>query len=115
MPVNVNCFGGTRRFIGYKIICKCICLCIDIFNHILERRMKMKDYITSYTTGRTYSPNDVIRLVNVRQLVYYMNNGIEILDFYTSKDFKTGEDILVFIVNKKDSQEVYRKWMGYDE
>lgn len=74
----------------------------------------MKEYITSDTTGKTYSPSEVVRLVNMRQLLYYMNFGVEILDFYPSKDFKTGEDILVFIVNKKDSQKAYRKWMGYE-
>ena len=30
-----------------------------------------------------------------------MKNGVKVLDFYTSEDLKTGEDILVFIVNKK--------------
>jgi hypothetical protein len=39
-----------------------------------------------------------------------MRNGIEVLDFYPSQDFKTGEDVMVFLVNKKDSQEVYQKW-----
>ena len=75
----------------------------------------MKEYITSDTTGRTYCPEDSIRLVNFRQLLYYINHGVEILDFYPSKDFKTGEDVLVFIVDKKKSQKVYRKWMGYDD
>lgn len=74
----------------------------------------MKEYVKSDTTGKTYYPSDVVRLINIRQLLYYMNLGVEILDFYPSKDFKTGEDILVFIVNKKDSQKAYRKWMGYE-
>ena len=76
----------------------------------------MKEYITSDTTGRTYCPSDSIRLLNVRQLVFYMNHGVEILDFYPSKDFKTGEDVLVFIVDKKASQKVYKMWteMRYD-
>ena len=39
-----------------------------------------------------------------------MTKGIEILDIYPSKDFKTGEDILVYVVNKKESQEVYKEW-----
>lgn len=74
----------------------------------------MKEYVTSDTTGKVYCPSECVRLVNVKQLVFYMNNNVEILDFYPSKDFKTGEDVLVFIVNKKDSQKVYKKWMGYE-
>lgn len=72
----------------------------------------MKEYAKSDTTGRIYYPSECVRLVNVKQLVFYMKNGVEILDFYPSKDFKTGEDVLVFIVNKKDSQEVYQMWQG---
>ena len=75
----------------------------------------MKYYIKSENTGKVYCPDEVVRLVNMRQLLFYMLQGVEILDFYPSKDFKSGEDILVFIVNKKDSQEAYRKWMGYDD
>lgn len=75
----------------------------------------MKEMIKSDLTGKEYCPSDVVRLVNVRQLLFYMNHNVEILDIYPSKDFKTNEDILVFIVNKKDSQEVYKKWMMRDE
>jgi len=75
----------------------------------------MKEYITSDTTGKTYCPDDTIRLLNYRQLLFYMNKGVPILDFYPSKDFKTGQDVLVFLVNKKDSQKAYREWMGYDD
>ena len=74
----------------------------------------MKEYVKSDTTGKFYCANDVIRLINIKQVLFYMANGIQILDFYPSKDFKTGENIMVFLVNKKDSQRVYRKWMGYE-
>ena len=70
----------------------------------------MKDYMKSYTTGRIYCPSECIRIINLRQITFYAKMGVEILDFYPSTDFKTGEDILVFIVNKKDSQEAYQKW-----
>lgn len=71
----------------------------------------MDELMKSSTTGKYYKPSECIRLVNVKQLLFYMNNGVEILDFYPSKDFKTNEDVLVFIVNKKNSQEVYKKWL----
>lgn len=72
----------------------------------------MKEYIKSNTTGKRYCPSDCIRLINIRQLLFYMKNGVEILDFYPSTDFKTGDDVLVFVVDKKDSQEVYKMWQG---
>lgn len=72
----------------------------------------MKDYARSDTTGKVYCASDCIRLVNMRQVTFYMMHGVEILDFYPSKDFKTGENILVFLVDKKKSQEAYKMWQG---
>lgn len=72
----------------------------------------MKDYARSDTTGKVYCASDCIRIVNLRQVVFYMMHGVEILDFYPSKDFKTGENILVFLVDKKKSQEAYKLWQG---
>jgi len=72
----------------------------------------MSEIIKSDTTGRTYDPSKCVRLVNIKQLMFYMKNGVEILDIYTSKDFKSGEDILVYVVDRVSSQDVYKKWMA---
>ena len=74
----------------------------------------MKEYITSDTTGRTYCPGDVLRLVNVKQVATYALHGLEILDFYPSRDFKTNEPIIVFIVDKNKSKELYDKWCNFE-
>lgn len=74
----------------------------------------MKELVTSDTTGKTYCPSDCVRLVNIKQWIFYMKHNVEILDFYPSVDFKTGQDVMVYIVNKYDSQEAYKKWMGYE-
>lgn len=71
----------------------------------------MKEYIKSTSTGKVYCPRDCIRLVNMKQLAFYMKHGVEVLDFYSSKDFKTGEDIIVFLVNKFDTKDIYQKWL----
>lgn len=71
----------------------------------------MKEYVRSKTTGKVYCPSDAIRIVNIRQVAQYMRKNIEILDFYVSKDLKTEEDILVFLVNKKESQKAYQEWL----
>lgn len=70
----------------------------------------MKDLIYSNLTQRMYDPSECIRLVNYRQLMFYIQKGVEILDLYPSKDFKTGQDVLVFIVNRSDSRSVYEEW-----
>lgn len=73
----------------------------------------MKEMITSDTTGKTYCPQDCVRIVNPRQIAAYWLHGVEILDIYGSRDFKTNEPILVAIFNKKDSREAYEQWCGY--
>lgn len=75
----------------------------------------MKETIYSDTTRRYYEPSKVIRLLNMKQMAYYMNHGIEILDFYPSKDFKTDEDIMVYVVSRDESNPVYEKWLKHKE
>ena len=70
----------------------------------------MEELVFSESTGRTYNPNKCVRIVNVKQVLFYMNHGVEILDFYPSQDFKTNEDIMVFIVDKLRTQMIYKKW-----
>ena len=69
----------------------------------------------SYTTGKIYDPNKTARLVNCKQVAFYMSKEVEILDFYPSNDFKTGEPLLVFIVDKTDSHEAYEEWLSNRE
>lgn len=73
----------------------------------------MKRLITSSITGKTYAPEDCVRLLNIRQVIFYMKKGIQILDFYPSKDYKTGQEVMVFMVDKKESQPYYNEWLGY--
>lgn len=71
--------------------------------------------IKSETTGKIYDPNKTVRLVNLKQILFYMNREVEILDFYPSEDFKTKEPILVFIVSKYDTYDVYQEWIKMHE
>ena len=71
----------------------------------------MKTIIKSDTTGKEYCPSECVRLVNMKQIAFYLKHGVKVYDFYSSNDFKTGEPIVVFMVNKKESEEVYAKWM----
>lgn len=72
----------------------------------------MKQYAVSTTTGKEYCPTDCARLLNMKQILFYMKLGVEIKDFYPSVDYKTGEPVLVFLVDKRDSQAAYLQWMS---
>lgn len=78
--------------------------------------------IRSETTGHYYTPEETVRIVRWKQVAFYMRNGLKPVDFYVSADRKTGEDILVFLFYRNESQLVYQKWKemldkanGYEE
>jgi len=75
----------------------------------------MKETVRSDTTQREYCPSDAIRILNTKQFGFYLRSGLTLLDVYPSQDFKTGDDVVVYVFDKKESQAAYRKWMGYDD
>ena len=66
--------------------------------------------VKSKFTGKTYDPSKSARIINMQQLAAYMANGVELLDLYISRDYKTDRPILVGIVDKEDSFESYKLW-----
>ena len=66
--------------------------------------------VKSNTTGKQYDPSKVVRIINVLQIAAYLENEVELLDLYTSKDFKTGKPILVAVFDRQGSYEAYDKW-----
>lgn len=66
--------------------------------------------IKSNFTGKSYDPNKSCRIINMMQLAFYLDNEVELLDLYVSKDFKTNKPILVGVVDRTDSYEAYQKW-----
>lgn len=71
-------------------------------------------YITSSVTGKTYDVFSVIRLLNIRQVAFYMNLGIPLQDIEVSQDRKTGLPVLVFYFNRDDTKEAYDIWCNQE-
>lgn len=74
----------------------------------------MSENVTSETTGKTYKTGDVIRIVNMQQLAAYLEYGAELLDIFSSRDYKTNKPILVGIVSKHDTKELYDRWCNHE-
>ena len=66
--------------------------------------------VKSNFTGKLYEPNKCCRILNMTQLAFYMDNNVELLDLFVSKDHKTNKPILVGVVDKMDSYEAYKMW-----
>ncbi|MDO5399138.1 MAG: hypothetical protein Q4G33_14570 [bacterium] len=74
----------------------------------------MKHYAFSNTTGQRYDSDDAIRIVNLKQSIWYLKNNVKLYDVYPSKDLKTNQDIVIFIFSKKASKDAYDKWCRYE-
>lgn len=70
----------------------------------------MTDYITSKITGKKYRVKDCVRILNIQQVAAYLDNDVELLDVYVSKDRNTDKKILVYIFNREESKEAYDLW-----
>ena len=63
---------------------------------------------------RSYTQNEVVRIVNQKQYLTYIKNGVYPIDIYASIDEKTDNTILAMIFLKEDTSEVYKKWCNYE-
>lgn len=70
--------------------------------------------IKSNLKPRAYTQNEVVRIVNQKQYLTYIRNGVYPIDMYTSLDEKTNNIILAMIFLKEDTSEVYKKWCNYE-
>lgn len=70
------------------------------------------EIVLSNFNQKRYKVSDAIRIVNQKQAAFYWSKGIEPLDIYPSKDFKTNEPIIVYVFSRKESKEsgAYDDW-----
>ena len=69
--------------------------------------------VKSNFTGKYYDPNKSCKILNMQQLAFYMENSVELLDLFVSKDYKTKKPILVGVVDKTDSYDAYKLWCDH--
>lgn len=63
---------------------------------------------------RDYTSKEVVRIVNIKQQIFYVSSGVYPIDVYTSYDERNDRKIIVMIFLKSDTLEVYQKWCDYD-
>lgn len=77
--------------------------------------MNEKRYETSKITGRTYELFSQIRILNIKQSIFYLKNGVVLNDIEISEDRKTHEPVMVFLFNREDTRDAYDKWCKQHE
>lgn len=63
---------------------------------------------------RNYSENEVIRIYNRDQQIFYVDSNVYPVDMYTSYNSKSDKKIIVMIFVKDDTKDVYKKWCNYE-
>ncbi len=64
--------------------------------------------------SRDYLQNEVNRICNVKQQIFYMSSGVYPIDVYPSYDERNDRKIIVMIFDRKDTKELYTKWKNHD-
>lgn len=72
--------------------------------------MSNRETITSDVTGKTYYVSEVVRILNIQQIIAYLKYGVELLDIYPSSDYETGKPLLVCLFNREASKKAYDLW-----
>ena len=72
-------------------------------------------YEVSKITGKTYDIFSIVRILNIKQVIYYMKCNLEVLDIEISSDRKTGEPILVFYFDREASKPIFDMWCKHKE
>ena len=64
--------------------------------------------------SRDYSIHEVVRIVNPKQYLLYIKNGVYPIDMYPSIDEHTDNIILAVVFLKVETTEVYKKWCNHE-
>ena len=68
------------------------------------------DYEISKISGKPYLLKDVVRITDQKQMKLYIKHDVYPVDMYTTNDIETGEDKLVMLFYRKESQPLYILW-----
>lgn len=64
---------------------------------------------------KPYIAADAIRILNTAQAAFYWADGVEPVDFYLSKNRKTGKPCIVYVFIRDEQQKSYDAWVKLNE
>lgn len=72
------------------------------------------DFEISKISGKHYYLKDVARVIDPKQQKLYIKHDVYPVDMYTTTDISTGEDKLVMLFSRKESQPLYILWKNHE-
>jgi hypothetical protein len=64
--------------------------------------------------SRDYHANEVNRICNKDQQMFYIDNNVYPIDLYTSYDDRYDRKIIVMVFEREKTKELYQKWRDYN-
>lgn len=68
---------------------------------------------SNLANARSYNEREVCRVINAKQQKLYVKHKVYPIDMYCSYDTE-GNDIVVYIFLKNETQELYQKWLRHE-
>ena len=72
--------------------------------------MKNTFYKMSEVTGRSYNVFSTVKILNIRQAIFYMQRGGVLYDLQISEDRGSGKPVFVFVFDREETKEAYDAW-----
>lgn len=70
-------------------------------------------YRFSTVTGKSYDVFKCVKLLNMQQVAFYLENSVFPVDIRVSLT-ENGKKCLVYYFDRSESKEIYNKWCNYE-
>lgn len=65
-------------------------------------------------SNKEYYASEAIRILDPSQAALYWANGVEPLDIYSSRSYKTNKALIVFVFRRDETKEVFDLWCKHE-
>lgn len=69
-----------------------------------------KYYRRSDVTGRTFNLFECVKILNIRQAIFYIQHGVPLMDLQIGTSEKYNTPLLIFLFRKRDTCEARELW-----
>lgn len=77
----------------------------------MNRTLEKTNKVIPAFIPKPYVAGDAIRILNTKQAAAYWAYGVQPVDIYSSKNYKTGEPCIVYVFRRSEQLEAYDAWV----
>ncbi len=81
----------------------------------MGRQLQKTNKVIPNFISKPYVASDAIRILNTKQAAAYWASGVQPVDIYSSKNYRTGEPCIVYVFIRSEQLDVYDEWVKNKE